>query len=80
MTRTAHATLLEKEASAIALHAAGRNYDEIAEELGYSNRAGAWKALNRGLNTTTAVRCRRSVCADGSVLGLGSFVASSTSG
>ena len=39
----------------------------------------AWEE-QKAINTTTAVRCRRSVCAGRSVLWLGSFVASSTSG
>ncbi len=56
MTRTAHATLLEKEASAIALHAAGRNFEEIATELGYSNRSGAWKVVTRALNAERNAR------------------------
>jgi hypothetical protein len=40
---------LEREAAAIALHAAGLRYDEIAAQLGYAGPSGAFKALNRGL-------------------------------
>ena len=39
-----------------------------------------WQENEGAVNTTTAVRCRQSVCAGGSVLGPGSLVSSSTSG
>lgn len=56
MARIAHAAVLEKQARAIELHAAGHSLDQIAGELAYANRSGAWKALTRGLS---AVRDHR---------------------
>src|SRR4051794_24694075 len=58
MARTAHATVLEKQGRAISLHGEGGSYDEIAEELGYSNRGAAWKLVDRG------VRAQRDLRAD----------------
>ena len=48
MARTAHATVVQKQERAIALYGEGCGYDEIAEQLGYANRASAWKAVDRG--------------------------------
>jgi len=49
MARTAHAVVLEREASATSLHSAEHSYEEIAYGLGYANRGSAWKAVDRGL-------------------------------
>ncbi len=38
---------------AVRLALAGRSYDEIATELGYASRSGAWKAVNRALRART---------------------------
>lgn len=32
---------------------AGAGYDEIAQELGFANRSGAWKAVQRALRQRT---------------------------
>lgn len=43
-------TLVEyREACAVELSLDGMNYDQIAVELGYANRSGAWKAVRRCL-------------------------------
>lgn len=43
-------TLVEyREARAVELSLEGLNYDQIAHELGYANRSGAWKAARRCL-------------------------------
>lgn len=43
-------TLVEyRAARAVELSLAGLNYDAIAQELGYANRSGAWKAARRCL-------------------------------
>lgn len=49
MTRTDRAELRHKQELAVAMRRDGRSYDEIAEELGYANRGGAWKLLNGAL-------------------------------
>lgn len=56
MARTAHAAVLEKEERAISLYGDGCSYDEIAEQLGYTNRGSAWKAVDRGLRTQRDLR------------------------
>jgi hypothetical protein len=38
-----------RAARAVELSLQGLNYDQIAAELGYSNRSGAWKAVRRCL-------------------------------
>lgn len=40
---------LHREARAVELLMAGRDYDQIAAELGYSSRSGAWRAVQRAL-------------------------------
>jgi len=40
---------LHREARAFELLMAGRDYDQIAAELGYSNRSGAWHTVQRAL-------------------------------
>ena len=56
MARTAHAAVLENQARAISLHGEGCSFDEIAEQLGYSNRGSAWKAVDRGLRVQRDLR------------------------
>lgn len=46
-----------REVRAVELLMAGRDYDQIAVELGYANRSGAWRAVQR------ALRKRRDVLA-----------------
>ena len=56
MARTPHAAVLEKQERAISLHGTGCSYDEIAEQLGYTNRGSAWKAVDRGLRVQRDLR------------------------
>lgn len=39
------AAVTERRTRAVELALAGYSYDEIAEQLGYANRSGAWKAI-----------------------------------
>ena len=39
----------EREARAVQLALARRSYDDIAKELGFANRSGAWKSVHRAL-------------------------------
>lgn len=52
------AMTLHREARAVELLMAGNDYDQIAAELGYSSRSGAWRAVQR------ALRKRRDEVAD----------------
>lgn len=47
------ATVEHKRQRALAMALAGASYDEIARELGYVNRAGAWKLLDALLKART---------------------------
>lgn len=42
-----------RAAVAVELRMAGADYDEIAQELGFANRSGAWKAVQRALESRT---------------------------
>ena len=42
-----------RAAVAVELRMAGSDYDEIAKELGFANRSGAWKAGQRALESRT---------------------------
>lgn len=60
MRGTAYVAYRQARATELAL--AGHDYDTIARELGYANRSGAWKAVQRALRgrTTNAVdQCRQ---------------------
>ena len=48
------AAVLERQARAAELVQAGQSYDDIAAELGYANRSGAWKAVQRALSSHLA--------------------------
>ena len=56
MARTAHAAVLVKQERAVSLYAEGHSYDDIAEELGYSHRGSAWKAVDRALRAERDLR------------------------
>lgn len=43
---------LERERKAVELARAGVGYDEIARQVGYANRGGAWKAVQAALRRT----------------------------
>lgn len=43
-----------RQAQALRLRAAGSSYDHIAQELGYANRSGAYKAVKKALRDTVA--------------------------
>ena len=43
------AATLERRTRAVELAASGLSYDDIAKELGYANRSGAWKAVQGAL-------------------------------
>ena len=49
VTASPKAQSLHREARAVELLMAGRDYDHIAAELGYSSRSGAWRAVQRAL-------------------------------
>lgn len=40
----------ERRLRAVEMALAGKSYDQIAETLGYANRSGAWKAVQRALH------------------------------
>ena len=42
-----------KTQKAIKLRKAGVDYEQIAKELGYADRSGAWRAVNRGMRRLT---------------------------
>jgi DNA-binding transcriptional MerR regulator len=44
--------IVERQRRAVELRSAGVTYDEIAKALGYSNRKGAWKAVDAALKKT----------------------------
>lgn len=48
------AVAADRQLQACRLRAAGASLDQIAESLGYANRAGAWKAVQRGIELTPA--------------------------
>ena len=43
------ATVIERRTRAVELARSGMSYDDIAKELGYANRSGAWKAVQAAL-------------------------------
>lgn len=47
----ASAAVLERRIQAVALVQSGHSYDDIAVELGYANRSGAWKAVQAALGS-----------------------------
>lgn len=44
--------ITEKERAALELRKGGMTFDRIADELGYADRSGAWKAVNAAMNAT----------------------------
>lgn len=48
------AAIVERRTRAVELVAAGLSYDEVAAELGYANRSGAWKAVQASLKAVQA--------------------------
>ena len=42
-----------RETRALELALAGCGWDQVAKDLGYANRSGAWKAAQRGLSKRT---------------------------
>jgi hypothetical protein len=49
MSRTPKAKVLQKQAKAVALLQRGYSYDQIAEQLGYTNRGAAWRLVQNAL-------------------------------
>lgn len=45
-----------KDAQALSLRQAGANYDQIARQMGYANKGGAYKAVMRALNAAIQER------------------------
>ena len=43
------AAVIERRTRAVELARSGMSYDDIARELGYANRSGAWKAVQAAL-------------------------------
>lgn len=52
--RLKRAQVMERRTQVVELASAGLDYDEIAAQLGYANRSGAWKAHQRALATKQA--------------------------
>ena len=48
-----------RAAVAVELRLAGAGYDEIAQELGFTKRSGAWKAVQRALRQRSATAVDR---------------------
>lgn len=48
------AEIVERRTRAVELVAAGHSYDEVAAELGYANRSGAWQAVQASLRAVQA--------------------------
>lgn len=48
------AAVVERRTRAVALARSGASYDDIAKELGYANRSGAWKAVQASLRAVQA--------------------------
>jgi cob(I)alamin adenosyltransferase len=48
------AAVVERRTKAVELVAAGLSYDEVAAELGFANRSGAWKAVQSALRAVQA--------------------------
>lgn len=51
----------KREAEALRLRAAGAPYSRIAEQLGFSSAAGAYKAFRRGVNRLGAEEAREAL-------------------
>ena len=52
--RLKRAEVMQRRTQVVELASAGWDYDQIAVELGYANRSGAWKAHQRALATQQA--------------------------
>lgn len=48
------AALREKQRKAVELALAGMSLDQIAQQIGYADRSGAWKAIQQALNRQEA--------------------------
>jgi hypothetical protein len=53
MARAPKATIRQRERQAVALHLAGKKFDEIAELVGYADRAAAYNATMRAIKRET---------------------------
>jgi len=53
MARAPKVTVRERERQAVALHLAGKKFDEIAEIVGYTNRGTAYETVMRALRRET---------------------------
>jgi hypothetical protein len=53
MARASKVTVRERERQAVALHLAGKKFDEIAEIVGYTNRGTAYETVMRALKRET---------------------------
>jgi len=53
MARAPKATIRHREQQAVALHLAGKKFDEIAEIVGYSDRGAAYNATMRAIKRET---------------------------
>jgi hypothetical protein len=53
MARAPKVTVRERERQAVALHLAGKKFDEIAEVVGYTNRGTAYETVMRALRRET---------------------------
>src|SRR4051812_22715727 len=49
MSRSARAVVLQKQARALELVRDGHSYDQIARQVGYTNRGAAWRLVQNGL-------------------------------
>jgi hypothetical protein len=54
-TGTVRAEAMVRETQAVELRMRGASYDAIAQRLGYRNRSGAWKAVQRALDKKLGV-------------------------
>jgi hypothetical protein len=53
MARAPKATIRHREQQAVALHLAGKKFDEIAKIVGYSDRGAAYNATMRAIKRET---------------------------
>jgi hypothetical protein len=53
MARASKATIRQRERQAVALHLAGKKFDEIAEIVGYADRGAAYNATMRAIKRET---------------------------
>ena len=54
MRRKLRLATVEREVWALELRTTGATYEQIAVEVGYAGKAGAWKAVQRALKATLA--------------------------